>query len=62
MGMHISQVILTHKNIPKTLQENDYHTLQNGRKIVMIRHIYGAIVIFLLFYDDQGTLSTECEI
>ena len=28
----------------------------------MIRHIYEAIVIFLLFYDDQDTLSTECEI
>ena len=28
----------------------------------MIRHIYGAIAIFLLFYDDQDTSSAECEI
>ena len=60
--MRISQVILKHKNIPKTLWDNDLHNLQNGRKMVMICHIYGAIAIFLLFYDDQDTLSTECEI
>ena len=33
-----------------------------GEKIVIIIHIYGAIAIFLLFYDDQDNLSTECEI
>ena len=33
-----------------------------GENIVMICHIYGAIATFLLFYDDQDTLSTECEI
>ena len=27
--------------------------------IVIILHIYGAIAIFLLFYDDQDTLSTK---
>ena len=32
------------------------------KNIVMIRHIYGDIAIFLLFYDDQDTLSTEWEI
>ena len=30
----ISQLISTHKNIPKTLWENDIHSLQNGRKRV----------------------------
>ena len=30
--------------------------------IVIILHIYGAIAIFLLFYDDKDTLSTEYEI
>ena len=29
---------------------------------MVILHIYGAIAIFLLFYDDRDTLSTECEI
>ena len=29
---------------------------------MIIIHIYGAIAIFLLFYDDQDTLSTKCEI
>ena len=32
------------------------------KNIVIIRHIYVAIAIFLLFYDDQDTLFTECEI
>ena len=30
------------------------------KNIVMIRHIYLAIAIFLLFCDDQDTLYTEC--
>ena len=32
------------------------------KNIVIILHIYGAISIFILFYDDQDTLFTECEI
>ena len=32
------------------------------KSVVTIIHIYGAIAIFLLFYDDQDTLSTKCEI
>ena len=53
---------ITYKNIPKTLWENVTHNLKMGENIVIILHIYGAIAIFLLFYDDQDTLSTECEI
>ena len=34
MEMRTSQVILTHKNIPKTLWDNYSHTLQNGRNIL----------------------------
>ena len=30
--MSIFELIFTHKNIPKTLWDNDIHTLQNGRK------------------------------
>ena len=33
-----------------------------GENIVTVLHIYKAISIFLLFFDDQDTLSTECEI
>ena len=33
-----------------------------GEKIVIILNIYRAMTIFLLFYDDQDTLSTKCEI
>ena len=29
---------------------------------MVIIHIYGAIAIFLLFYDDQDTGSEECKI
>ena len=29
---------------------------------MIIIHIYGTIAIFLLFYDDQDSLCTECEI
>ena len=32
------------------------------KNILMVSHIYGDIAIFPLFYDDQDTLSTECEI
>ena len=60
--MITSQLIFARKNISKALWDNDIHNLQNGRKIVIILHIYWAIAIFLLFYDDQDTLSTECEI
>ena len=60
--MSISQIICTHKNIPRNLWYNDIHTRQNGENIVIILHICGAIAIFLLFYDDQDILSTECEI
>ena len=62
MEIRISQVISMHKNIPKNLWDNDVHTVQNGENTMMIHHIYGAIAMILLFYDDQDTLSTECEI
>ena len=58
----ISQLIFTHKNIPKNIWDNNIHTLQNGRNIVITLHIYGDISIFLLFNDDQDTLSNKCEI
>ena len=29
---------------------------------MVILHIYGARSSFLLFYDDQDTISTKCEI
>ena len=29
---------------------------------MVIFHIYGAIAIFLLFYDHKDTLFTECEL
>ena len=32
------------------------------KSVVTIIHIYGAIAIFLLLYDDQDTVSTDCEI
>ena len=32
------------------------------KHIGTILHIYGAIAIFILFYDDQDSLSTKCEI
>ena len=32
-----------------------------GENIMMIHHIYGAIAIFPLCFDDQDTLSTKCE-
>ena len=34
MEIRIYQVIFKHKNIPKTLWENDFYTLQNWRKIL----------------------------
>ena len=35
---------------------------KKGEKYCGILHIYGDKDIFLLFYDDNDTLSTECEI
>ena len=55
------QLIFAHKNISKALWDNDIHTLQNGRKNMVIIHIYGAGAIFLLFYDDQATTSEKWE-
>ena len=50
MEMHISQVIFTRKNIPKTLSSTKWEN-----NTVVILHIYGARDIFTLFNDDQGT-------
>ena len=33
-----------------------------GEKYCGNIHIYGDRAIYLLFYDDQDTLSTKCEI
>ena len=40
--MRTSQIILTHTNILKTTLDNDIYTLLNGRKTVVIIHIYEA--------------------
>ena len=53
--MRISQLIFTHKKIPKYLLDNDIHNLQDGEKNVAIFHIYGDRAIFLLFYDHIDT-------
>ena len=54
--MSTSQVVL---NTSKDLWYIDIHTLHNGRKnIVEILHIYEARDMFILFYDNQGNLST----
>ena len=48
--MHISLVIFTRKNIPKTLSSTKWEN-----NTVVILHIYGARAIFVLFYDDQDS-------
>ena len=53
--MSISQPIFTHKNISKALWDNDIHTLQDERKIVVVLHIYGVLAISLLFCVHQDT-------
>ena len=43
------------QKITKSLWENCIHTMQDGRIIVGIDHIYGAKAILLLFCDHQDT-------
>ena len=38
------------------------YSIKWEKTIVMICHICGDVAIFLLFYDDQDTLSNDCEI
>ena len=57
--MRISKIILTHKNISKALWDNDIHTIQNEKKIVVILHIYVTRATYLLFYDDQDIESVD---
>ena len=51
--------IFTHKIISKALWDNDIHTIQNEKKIVVILHIYVTRAIYLLFYDDQDIESVD---
>ena len=53
----ISQPIFTHKKVSKYLWDKDIHTLQDGRKILVVINIYESRGIFLLFCDNQDTKS-----
>ena len=56
--MSISQLLFTHKNIPKGSMGQLYpHSTKWEKYIVVILHIYGAKAILILFYDDQYTES-----
>ena len=60
--MRISQVIFTHKIYQRLYGITIPILYKMGENIVLICRIYGAIAIFIVFYDDQDTVSNECEI
>ena len=55
MEISISKLIFTHKNIKVSMgQQYPYPTRQEQNAVAILR-IYGAIHIFLLFFDHQDT-------
>ena len=51
MEMRIYQVIFTHKNMPNTLWENDFHTLKTGEKYCDDSSYLWRYIETLLFYS-----------
>ena len=55
------QPIFTHEKTSKVLSDKNNHTLQDVETIVVILHVYGALVVFLIFLDNEETESKSCE-
>ena len=53
----IYQKMITHKNIPKDLLDNDIHTIKYGRKILWYFFIFIELELFYYYFVITKTMS-----